>query len=284
MQAHNDLAEKLSSGIKQVLSRYLTMEANGQEGKGSVDRLGYFLYAADLARGTPSQSAFEPGMIIARGSLLGGTKQIQSFEVPSNVPSLTEVEISDSRDENADAQQPNVESFIEGVVSIETDSGVGSGFFITPGCLVLTNNHVVNGADTIVVKSSTKRLYIGKVLEHDVRRDLALLNVGAQGCHYLKLGDPAQTRAGQEVYAIGNPIGLSNTVTRGIISAYRSAKDGVAYVQLDATINPGNSGGPLLTRAGTVIGVNTFKVSGYEGLNFAIAATEIKEAFRSYVQ
>jgi len=176
-----------------------------------------------------------------------------------------------------------VESFIEGVLSIETDSGVGSGFFVTPGCLVLTNNHVINGADTIVVKSSTKKLYIGKVLEHDTRRDLALLNIGVQGCHYLKLGDPTQTRVGQEVYAIGNPIGLSNTVTRGIISAHRTAKDGVTYIQLDATINPGNSGGPLLTRAGVVIGVNTFKVNGYEGLNFAIAANEIKEAFRSYL-
>jgi serine protease Do len=149
---------------------------------------------------------------------------------------------------------------------------------------VLTNNHVVNGAETIVVKNSTKKLFIGQVLTRDTRRDLALLTVGAHGCHYLRIGDQTQTRVGQEVYAIGNPIGLSNTVTKGIISAYRSAKDGVIYVQLDATINPGNSGGPLLTRTGLVNGVNTFKVSGYEGLNCTIAASEITEAFRSYIQ
>ena len=149
---------------------------------------------------------------------------------------------------------------------------------------MVTNNHAVNGAETIVVKNSTKKLFIGQVLARDTRRDLALLTVGAHGCHYVRFGDQAQTRVGQEVYAIGNPIGLSNTVTKGIISAYRSAKDGVTYVQLDATINPGNSGGPLLTRTGLVIGVTSFKVSGYEGLNFAIAASEIIEAFRSYIQ
>lgn len=284
VSARNVFDERLSSSIKQLLSKYLTMEASRKEREESVEKLGYFLYAADLAKGTPSESAFEPGMIAARGSLLGGTKQIESFKVPTTVPSLTEVEIADGSDENVEAQQPNVESFIEGVLSIETDSGVGSGFFVTPGCLVLTNNHVINGADTIVVKSSTKKLYVGKVLERDPRRDLALLSIGAQGCHYLKLGDQMQTRVGQEVYAIGNPIGLSNTVTKGIISAYRSAKDGVTYIQLDATINPGNSGGPLLTRGGIVIGINTFKVSGYEGLNFAISVKEIKESFRSYLQ
>jgi serine protease Do len=110
------------------------------------------------------------------------------------------------------------------------------------------------------------------------------LTVGMHGCHSLKLGDPERERLGEEVYAIGNPLGLSNTVTKGIISARRSTKDGVRYIQLDATINPGNSGGPLLTKSGSVIGVNTFKVGGYEGLNFAISATEIKEVFRKYLQ
>jgi S1-C subfamily serine protease len=100
----------------------------------------------------------------------------------------------------------------------------------------------------------------------------------------LKLGDPEGAKLGQDVYAIGNPLGLSNTVTKGIISAHRSTKEGVRYIQLDATINPGNSGGPLLTKSGLVIGVNTFKVGGYEGLNFAISSTEIKESFRKYFQ
>jgi S1-C subfamily serine protease len=282
-RAENDFAEKLSLSIKEVFLKYLAMEAKQQEGVAGVNSLGYFLYAADLSKGTPSQALFEPVMISARSALLGGARQVESFKVPSSIPSLTEIEADDGGDRQNEAQQPNIESFIEGVVSIETDSGVGSGFFVTPGCLVLTNNHVVNGAETIVIKTSSKKLLVGHVLEHDARRDLALLTVGAHGCHYLKIGDPAQTRVGQEVYAIGNPIGLSNTVTRGIISAYRSA-DGVTYIQLDATINPGNSGGPLMTRNGDVIGINTFKVSGYEGLNFAIAASEIKEAFRSYIQ
>jgi S1-C subfamily serine protease len=278
-----EYAEKLSSSIRQSVSKYLAMKAKGQKDGAGMDALGYFLYAADMAKGTPSEKLFEPAMISAKATLLNGEKQIQAFKMPSDVPALSEVDVSDSRDQQGLAQ-PDIESFIEGVVSIETDSGQASGFFITSSCLVLTNNHVVSGADTIVIRTSLKRLLVGRVLEHDSRRDLALLTVGAHGCHNLKIGDPGQTRVGQEVYAIGNPIGLSNTVTKGIISAYRSAKDGVRYIQLDATINPGNSGGPLMTRTGEVVGINTFKVSGYEGLNFAIAATEIKEAFRSYIQ
>lgn len=281
--ASKEYAEKLSLTIRQSFSKYLAMKARQQKDEAGIDALGYMLYAADMARGTSSEKAFDLAMISAKAALLNGEQQIQAFRVSSDVPTLSEVEVSDSRDQQ-DLAQPDIESFIEGVVSIETDSGEGSGFFITPSCLVVTNNHVVSGADTIVIKTSLKKLLVGRVLEHDSRRDLALLTVGTHGCHNLKIGDAGQTRVGQEVYAIGNPIGLSNTVTKGIISAYRSAKDGVKYIQLDATINPGNSGGPLLTRTGEVVGINTFKVSGYEGLNFAIAATEIKEAFRSYIQ
>jgi S1-C subfamily serine protease len=282
-QAETEFAQKCVATIKEVMTKYLTLEAKGREETSNVEGLGYFLYAAEMAQGTASQAGFEPGLVAANASLLDGKAQIQSFRVPTTLPTLEEVEVSDTHIEDG-GTQPNIESFIEGVVSIETDSGAGSGFFITPGCLVVTNNHVVEGAETIVVKNSVKKLFVGQVLARDPRRDLALLTLGAHGCHYLKIGDQTQTRIGQEVYAIGNPIGLSNTVTRGIISAYRSTKDGVNYVQLDATINPGNSGGPLLTRTGLTIGINTFKVRGYEGLNFAIAASEIIKAFRPYIQ
>ena len=282
-QARDDLVHDCFSKIRQLIAKYLTFRAKSPDATGT-DRLGYFLYATDLSKGTALQPEYENARLVVNATLSAGMPQIQSFQVPQNISSLAEAETEDNAAPESESPQPSVESFIEGVVSIETDSGVGSGFFVTPGCLVVTNNHVINGADTIVVRTSTKKLLVGRIIEHDTTRDLALLSVGINGCHYLKLGNPDAGRLGQEVYAIGNPLGLSNTVTKGIISAHRNTKDGVRYIQLDATINPGNSGGPLLTKSGLVIGVNTFKVGGYEGLNFAISAAEIKDAFRKYFQ
>ena len=283
LEAKDDLVHEFGSKIRQLLAKYVALRAKSPDLTGP-DRFGYFLYAADLSKGTTVSSEYESAMPTVKSALSGGFSKIESFETPANISTLTEVEADENVAGGGETSQPNIESFIEGVVSIETDSGVGSGFFVTAGCLVVTNNHVVSGADTIVVRTSAKKLLVGRILEHDAVRDLALLTVGMHGCHSLKLGDPERERLGEEVYAIGNPLGLSNTVTKGIISARRSTKDGVRYIQLDATINPGNSGGPLLTKSGSVIGVNTFKVGGYEGLNFAISATEIKEVFRKYLQ
>ena len=283
LEAKDDLVLAFGSKVRQLLAKYIALRAKSL-GVAGTDRFAYFLYAADLSKGTTLRPEYEGASPIVNAALSGGMPKIESFQIPENISALAEVDVEESVTREREISQPSVESFIEGVVSIETDSGVGSGFFLTPGCLVVTNNHVVNGADTIVVRTSTKKLLVGRIVEHDATRDLALLTVGMHGCHYLKLGDPDHERLGQEVYAIGNPLGLSNTVTKGIISARRSTKDGIRYIQLDATINPGNSGGPLLTKSGFVIGVNTFKVGGYEGLNFAISATEIKNAFQKYVQ
>jgi tetratricopeptide (TPR) repeat protein len=283
LEAKDDLVHEFGSKVRQLLAEYTAFRAKAPDAAGT-DRLGYFLYAADLSKGTTVQPEYERAMPIVNTAVSGGTPRIESFQVPANLSTLNEVEGEESPARAEEISQPSVESFIEGVVSIETDSGVDSGFFLTPGCLVVTNNHVVNGADTIVVRTSTKKLLVGRIVEHDATRDLALLTVGMHGCHYLKFGDPDHQKLGQEVYAIGNPLGLSNTVTKGIISAHRSTKDGIKYIQLDATINLGNSGGPLLTKSGFVIGVNTFKVGRYEGLNFAISAAEIKNAFQKYVQ
>jgi serine protease Do len=126
-------------------------------------------------------------------------------------------------------------------------------------------------------------LYVGKVLSQDADRDLALLSTNARSCTFLPLGDSKNAAIGNEIYAIGNPLGLSGTVTRGIISGLRSRSSGVSYIQIDASINPGNSGGPLLNQTGHVVGVTTFKVSGFEGLNFAVASNEIGNAFGRFL-
>jgi S1-C subfamily serine protease len=137
---------------------------------------------------------------------------------------------------------------------------------------------VISGATTIVLKTSTRRLYLGQVLARDTVRDLAILTTNAPDCFELVLED-ATVGIGTEVFAVGNPLGLEGTVTRGIVSATRITSSGVKYIQIDAGLNPGNSGGPLVNQRGRVLGVTTFKLKGYEGLNFAVAADEVRAAF-----
>lgn len=198
------------------------------------------------------------------------------------VPQQSLADATDEADEIG-STKAMIDRALESTVAIETDTGEGSGFFVTPACLVVTNEHVVSGADTIILKTSTKRLFTAQVLARDTNRDLALLQTNARSCSALTLEDSGRAFVGQEIYAIGNPLGLSGTVTRGIISALRTASSGIGYIQLDATINHGNSGGPLVNKSGRVLGVTTFKLKGVEGLNFAVASNEIRNAFSAFL-
>src|SRR5262249_3340717 len=153
----------------------------------------------------------------------------------------------------------------------------GSGFFVTPACLVVTNAHVIEGSETIILKTSSKKIHIGQILARDEGRDLALIRSNASSCSPLALGEAENAKVGEEVYAVGDALGvLTGTVTRGIISAIRTTRSGIHIIQLDAAINPGNSGGPLVDRKGSVLGVNTFKLWNTQGLNFAISSSEIR--------
>ena len=145
--------------------------------------------------------------------------------------------------------------------------GQGSGFILDKGGHVLTNYHVVEGANRgIEVMLSNKRRYAAKVVGTDRAHDLALLQIDAPNLEPVTLSDSAALAVGQKVYAIGNPFGLSGTMTRGIISSIRSIRgsEGAPIedaIQTDAAINPGNSGGPLLNSHGEVIGINTMIAS-----------------------
>jgi S1-C subfamily serine protease len=164
--------------------------------------------------------------------------------------------------------------------------GQGSGFVLDKSGHVLTNYHVVEGANRgIEVQLSNKRRYSAKVVGVDKTHDLALLQVDAPDLQPVTLADSAQLQVGQKVYAIGNPFGLSGTMTRGIISSIRSIKneDGAPIedaIQTDAAINPGNSGGPLLNSHGEVIGINTMIASNgadqSSGIGFAIPINTAK--------
>lgn len=139
----------------------------------------------------------------------------------------------------------------------EQSRGVGSGFIISGDGYILTNAHVVEGAETIYVTLIDKREYKAKLIGLDKRTDVALVKVEASALPSLKLGDSDKVRVGEWVLAIGSPFGLDNTVTAGIVSAKgRDTGDYLPFIQSDVAVNPGNSGGPLINLRGEVIGIN----------------------------
>jgi len=160
----------------------------------------------------------------------------------------------------------------------EADRGVGSGFIIESNGLILTNAHVVEGANTIYVTLTDKREFKAKLLGMDKRTDIAVVKIEARDLPKLPLGDSSRVRVGEWVLAIGSPFGLENTVTAGIVSAKsRDTGDYLPFIQTDVAVNPGNSGGPLLNTAGQVIGINSqifSRSGGYMGISFAIPIDE----------
>jgi serine protease Do len=153
---------------------------------------------------------------------------------------------------------------------------VGSGFIIGADGHLITNAHVVDGADEVTVKLSDKREFKAKVLGADKRTDIALLKIEAKDLPKVTIGDPDKLRVGEWVVAIGKPFGLENTMTAGIVSAKGRdlpQENLVPFIQTDVAINPGNSGGPLFNMKGEVVGINSLiysRTGGYMGLAFAI--------------
>ncbi|MBV8464692.1 MAG: trypsin-like peptidase domain-containing protein, partial [Burkholderiales bacterium] len=159
----------------------------------------------------------------------------------------------------------------------EKRSSLGSGFIIDADGYILTNRHVIDGADEILVKLNDKREFKAKVVGADERSDVALIKISAKDLPVVDIGSSAKTKVGEWCIAIGSPFGLENTVTAGIVSATGRNLPGddniVPKIQTDAAVNPGNSGGPLFNVYGQVIGINQQIYSqsgGYIGLSFAI--------------
>src|SRR5438128_865323 len=166
---------------------------------------------------------------------------------------------------------------------------LGSGFVISQDGYVLTNAHVVEGADEITVKFTDKREFKAKVIGADRRTDIALIKIDATGLPAVRFGDPAKLKVGEWVVAIGSPFGFENTVTAGIVSAKGRSlpqENFVPFIQTDVAINPGNSGGPLFNLRGEVVGINSqiySRTGGFMGLSFAIpidVALDIQKQLR----
>ncbi|HPY74872.1 MAG: Do family serine endopeptidase [Planctomycetes bacterium] len=162
-------------------------------------------------------------------------------------------------------------------------SGMGSGFIIHPNGYIISNHHVVKDADEIKVVLSDKREFKAKVIGADEKTDVAVIKIEGENFPFISLGDSNKLSVGEWVIAVGNPFGLNQTVTAGIISAKGRANMGIAdyedFIQTDAAINPGNSGGPLLNLNGEVIGMNTAifsKTGGSLGIGFAVPSNMVR--------
>lgn len=165
----------------------------------------------------------------------------------------------------------------------QIERGEGSGFITSSNGRIITNAHVVDGSDTVQVILKDGRTFTGKVLGSDSVTDVAVVSIDAKDLPTVALGDSDQVLPGSEAIAIGNPLGLDNTVTAGIISATSRSSSLIGvpdkridFLQTDAAINPGNSGGPLLNDQGQVIGMNTAIIQGAQGLGFAIPVNTVK--------
>ncbi len=170
------------------------------------------------------------------------------------------------------------------------ERGTGSGFAIGTDGVILTNAHVVEGADTVNVTLKDGRSYQGRVLGADKVTDVAVVKIEANDVPVVTIGNSDKLLSGEWAIAIGNPLGLDNSVTAGIISATgRSSTEvgvpdkRIGFIQTDAAINPGNSGGPLLNASGEVIGMNTAIIQGAQGLGFAIPIQAAQEVAKELI-
>jgi serine protease Do len=169
--------------------------------------------------------------------------------------------------------------------------GMGTGVIVGDEGYIVTNTHVVEGADEVKVKLVDEREFTAKVVGTDPKTDVAVLKIEAEGLQAATLGDSDALRVGELVIASGNPFGLNATVTAGIVSAKGRANVGIAdyedFIQTDAAINPGNSGGPLVNLDGEVVGINTAIFSrsgGYMGIGFAIPVNMVKSIMGSLIE
>jgi Do/DeqQ family serine protease len=169
-------------------------------------------------------------------------------------------------------------------------SKMGSGMIVSPEGHIVTNWHVINGALEVAVQLNDGRTLTARVAGADPRSDIAVLKVEAEGLTPIDFGDSESVRVGQMVFAVGNPFGLQETVTQGIISAKGRRTLSEAsneFFQTSTTINPGNSGGPLIDIRGRVIGINNFIISrsgGSEGIGFAIPSNVARRVYEDIIQ
>ncbi len=209
---------------------------------------------------------------------------IDQIEQQSNIK-LSELksELKDIQIKSADFSGI-VDDVLKSVVSVKTNVGQGSGAIIDRNGYIVTNVHVINGASSVKAVTYSGDSYNANTLVgYDEPADIAVLKISASNLNALDFGDSDEVKVGEKVIAAGNPAGLSFTITEGIVSAFRESSNGIRYIQTDVPINPGNSGGPLINAKGEIIGINNFKVGGFEGLGFAISSNKVRSVVNKII-
>ena len=254
---------------------------------------GYLLLRSDPDE-VPSKSA-ETDLSSENGltAILDGNDSQETDSAQSSDDSAFSMEIR-KKPENSDGGfvvkdvsdvvqkvRPSVVGVITESFQTYSTSSTGSGIILSEDGYIVTNNHVVEGGDSIAVTLDDGETYAAELIGTDVKSDIAVLKIDAQNLPAAEFGDSSQVEVGEAAIAIGNPLGLNGTVTAGIISAVdreiQVGSSNMVLLQTDASINPGNSGGALLNEYGQVIGVNSAKISSEdsEGLGFAIPSNTV---------
>ena len=176
-----------------------------------------------------------------------------------------------------------IDIYQNAIIQIATQGGTGSGFYVKEFDVIVTNNHVVEGAAEVTIQGKICAKSLSRVWYTDRKHDLAFLEPppGAM-LPDVHLGRYEEMKDGDEVVAIGHPYGLNYTATQGVISKVDRIRDGLKYIQIDAAINPGNSGGPLVNDKGEIIGVNSFIIRGGDNLGFALPVNYLRTALQLY--
>jgi S1-C subfamily serine protease len=179
-----------------------------------------------------------------------------------------------------------IEKTIKSVVTIKTDVAQGSGFIIASGGYVVTNAHVMSGANAATIITYDGKTHRVSKIGENTNMDIILLKIDDTSYSPLVLEDSSNLQIGQKVIAIGNPLGLQFSVSEGIVSAIDREGDNKVngYIQTDAALNAGNSGGPLIDTSGKVIGINNFKISDSENIGFALESKYIKSVVNEISQ
>jgi serine protease Do len=223
---------------------------------------------------------------------------LTTYPVGTSSPSTTIVTTEEQAIENAvkiaspAVVQINITSVSQNPFGFSsgTQEGLGSGFIITSDGYVLTNNHVVENATKITVVLKDGREFRGQVVGTDATSDVAVVKISGTNLPTVELGDSSTLTVGQKVIAIGNPYGLSQTVTTGVISALErnvqasQTETLVGVVQTDAAINPGNSGGPLVDLSGRVVGMNTMIYQDAQGLGFSVSVNTVRKVYDAIIK
>lgn len=226
-----------------------------------------------------SKDLFLEETILEKGLKIEGlTGELEKVKIESKEQlNVLEDKLSKLKAENKDFSEV-IDNVLPAIVSIHTNVGSGSGFLVAGDGYIVTNNHVIEKATAATITTFDGQNHGVRIVGLSKTADIAVLQILGNNFDFLTFGNSENVNIGQRVIALGNPGGLDFTVTEGIISAIdRRDALGNEFIQIDVAINPGNSGGPLVDSNEKVIGINTKKILGFEGIGFSLGSNQVKE-------